>query len=205
MRYYGFMLPAHRYVRRRTDRLEICAHSARVMDGCEGDGDGLRRIAPRLGLLLSKKQKKTPVRCGIADFTARDGIAKVAQVVFDTKVVIVTGLGEVDLRNERVHLQLTGAPKKFRIGVLRSPIEIGGILRHPAVGLKTSKLLAQGAVAAVLGAVGTPLAAVAAFADPGLNRNADCQRLLVDAKSMGAPLRTAAVKPHRRPPHHKQR
>lgn len=162
-------------------------------------------VARGLGLLLSKKQKKTPVRCGIADFTARDGIAKVAQVVFDTKVVIVTGLGEVDLRNERVHLQLTGAPKKFRMGVVRSPIEIGGILRHPEVGLKTSKLLAQGAVATVLGAVGTPLAAIAAFADPGLNKNADCQRLLVDAKSMGAPLRTAAVKPHRRPPHHKQR
>jgi uncharacterized protein involved in outer membrane biogenesis len=162
-------------------------------------------VARGLGLMFSKKQKETPVRCGIADFTARDGIAKVAQVVFDTKVVIVTGLGGIDMRNERVHLQLTGAPKKFRLGVLRSPIEIRGTLLHPSVGLKTSKLLAQGAVATVLGAIGTPLAAVAAFVDPGLNKSADCQRLLVDAKSMGAPLRTAQAQPRKRPVRRKPR
>jgi AsmA family protein len=44
----------------------------------------------------------------------------------------------------------------------------------------------------MLGALGTPLAAVAAFVDPGLNKSADCQALLADAKEMGAPVRTAA-------------
>lgn len=152
-------------------------------------------VARGLDLLLKKKQKETPVRCGIADFAAHDGIAKVKQVVFDTKPVIVTGLGDVDLRDERVHLQLTGAPKKFRLAVLRTPIEIGGTLRHPDVGIKGSKLLAQGAVATALGAIGTPLAAIAAFVDPGLNKSADCRALLTDAKAMGAPLRTAAGRP----------
>jgi uncharacterized protein involved in outer membrane biogenesis len=151
-------------------------------------------VARGLDLMLKKKQKETPVRCGIADFQAHDGIAKVRQIVFDTKPVIVTGLGEVDMRDERVHLQLTGAPKKFRLAVLRTPIEIGGTLRHPSIGLKGSKLLAQGAVATALGAVGTPLAAIAAFVDPGLNKSADCRALLADARSMGAPVRTAAIK-----------
>jgi hypothetical protein len=105
--------------------------------------------------------------------------------------VIITGLGDVNLHNERLNLQLTGAPKKFRFAVLRAPVEIRGTLSHPAIGLKGSKLAAQGAVATVLGAVGTPLAAVAAFVDPGLNKSADCQQLLADAKAMGAPLRTA--------------
>jgi AsmA family protein len=162
-------------------------------------------VARGLGLLLQKKQKETAVRCGIADFAAHDGVAQVRQVVFDTTPVIVTGLGDVNLRDERINLQLNGAPKKFRFGVLRTPIELRGTLRHPAVGIKGSKLLAQGAVATVLGAIGTPLAAIAAFVDPGLNKSADCRALIADAKSMGAPVRTAAAKPRKPPREHRER
>ncbi|HXS21786.1 MAG TPA: AsmA family protein [Steroidobacteraceae bacterium] len=148
-------------------------------------------VARGLGLLLQKNQKQAEVRCGVADFAAQDGVAKVQQIVFDTTPVILTGLGDVNLRNERIKMQLTGQPKKFRFAVLRTPVEIRGTLRHPAVGLKGSKLAAQGAAAAVLGAIGTPLAAVAAFVDPGLDKSADCQQLLADAKAMGAPVRSA--------------
>lgn len=154
-------------------------------------------VAQGLGLALKKKQQQTDLRCGIADFDADRGIAKVKQVVFDTQVVMITGNGDVNLRNERLNLQLTGAPKKFRIGVLRTPIEIRGTLLHPAIGVKGSKLAAQGAAAVMLGVVGTPLAAIAAFVDPGLNKSADCQALLADAKAMGAPVRTAAG-PHKK-------
>jgi AsmA family protein len=153
-----------------------------------------------LGLVLKKNQQQTDLRCGIADFDANNGIAKVRQVVFDTQVVIITGNGDVDLRNENLALQLTGRPKKLRIGVLRTPIEIRGTLLHPAVGVKGSKLAAQGAAAAILGVVGTPLAAIAAFVDPGLNKNADCQALLADAKAMGAPVHSAAAKPQKAAP-----
>ena len=149
-------------------------------------------VARGLGLLLKKNQQQAEVRCGVADFDARHGVAKVQQVVFDTTPVILTGLGDVNLRNERINVQLTGKPKKFRFAVLRTPVEIRGTLSHPAVGLKGSKLAAQGAAATVLGAIGTPLAAIAAFVDPGLNKRADCQQLLADAKAMGAPLHTAA-------------
>jgi AsmA family protein len=152
-------------------------------------------VAQGLGLALKKKQRQTDLRCGIADFDADQGVAKVRQVVFDTQVVLITGNGDVDLRNEKLNLQLTGSPKKFRLGVLHSPIEIRGTLLHPAVGLKGSKLAVQGAAAAVLGIVGTPLAAIAAFVDPGLNKSADCQALLADAKAMGAPLHTAQSRP----------
>jgi uncharacterized protein involved in outer membrane biogenesis len=161
-------------------------------------------VARGLGLLLKKDQKQAAVRCGVADFDARQGVAKVKQVVFDTTPVILTGLGDINLRDERINLQLTGQPKKFRFAVLRTPVEIRGTLRHPAVGLKGSKLAAQGAAAAVLGAIGTPLAAVAAFVDPGLNKSADCQALLADAKAMGAPVRTAARR-HKGAPERKER
>jgi AsmA family protein len=144
--------------------------------------------AQGLGLMLKKKQQQTTLRCGVADFEATQGIAKVKQVVFDTQVVIITGNGDINLRNESLNLQLNGAPKKFRIGVLRTPVEIRGTLLHPAVGVKGSKLAVQGAAAVALGIVGTPFAAIAAFVDPGLNKSADCQALLADAKAMGAPV-----------------
>jgi AsmA family protein len=152
--------------------------------------------AKGLGLVLKKNQQQTTLRCGVADFDANQGIAKVKQVVFDTQVVIITGNGDIDLRNESLNLQLNGAPKKFRIGVLRTPVEIRGTLLHPAVGLKGSKLAVQGAAAVALGIIGTPLAAIAAFVDPGLNKSADCQALLADAKAMGAPVHTAQSRDH---------
>jgi uncharacterized protein involved in outer membrane biogenesis len=152
-----------------------------------------------LGLMLKKNQQQTDLRCGIADFDADHGIAKVKQVVFDTQVVLITGNGDINLQNERLDLQLTGQPKKFRIGVLRTPIEIKGTLLHPAVGIKGSKLATQAAAAVVLGVVGTPLAAIAAFVDPGLNKSADCQALIADAKAMGTPVRTAAKPPKSAP------
>lgn len=155
-------------------------------------------VARGLGLVLEKHQQQTPLRCGIADFDAQAGIVRVKQVVFDTRVVIVTGKGNVNLRRESLHLQLTGDPKKFRFGVLRTPIEIKGTLRHPSVGVKASKLATQAAIAAALGAIATPFAAIAAFVDPGLNKSADCQALLADAKALGAPLRTA-TRPGREP------
>jgi AsmA family protein len=153
-----------------------------------------------LGLMLKKNQQQTTLRCGVADFDAEQGIAKVKQLVFDTQVVIITGNGDVDLRNETLNLQLTGAPKKFRIGVVRTPVEIRGTLLHPAIGVKGSKLAVQGAAAAALGIIGTPLAAIAAFVDPGLNKSADCQALLADAKAMGAPVHTAASRHHKSAP-----
>jgi uncharacterized protein involved in outer membrane biogenesis len=150
-------------------------------------------VANGLGLLLTKKDQQTPVRCGIADFTAHQGVAQVKQIVLDTQVVLITGKGDVNLHDEKIDLSLNGQSKKFRIGVARTPVLIGGTLRHPSIGVKTGKLASQGAVALALGTLATPFAAIAAFIDPGLNKSADCQALLQDAKNMGAPVSAAAV------------
>jgi uncharacterized protein involved in outer membrane biogenesis len=156
-------------------------------------------VVHALGLMLEKKDTQTPVRCGVADFSTHQGVATVKQVVFDTQVVLLTGSGDINLRDEKIDLALHGQPKKFRIGVLHTPVLINGTLRHPAIGVKPGKLAAQGGAAAALGALATPLAAIAAFVDPGLNKNADCQALLQDAKSMGNPVRTAATRSDAKP------
>lgn len=130
-----------------------------------------------LGLLLGKKDETISIRCGIVAFELKDGNAQAQRLVFDTTNVLVTGDGHITLDDEKLDLNLKGQPKKFRFDRLRSPINIRGTLRHPSVSLSTPAIIKQGAVAAGLAVIGTPIAAALAFIDPGLAKDADCSGL----------------------------
>jgi uncharacterized protein involved in outer membrane biogenesis len=147
-----------------------------------------------LGLLLRRDDDKTPIRCGVADFSAHDGVLQAKNLVFDTKDVVITGKGSVNLDAEAFDLTIQGRPKKFRLVRLKSPVAIKGPLRKPDVGLDSGSSLGQGGIAAALSAAVAPLAAVLAFVDPGLAKDEDCSALLTEAKGSGAPVKTADVK-----------
>ena len=134
-----------------------------------------------LGLLLTSKEE-VPIRCAVAEFELHDGDAQTQHLLADTTDVIVTGDGKITLGDEKLDLNLKGQPKKLRFDRLRAPINVRGTLRHPSVSLSTPALAKQGAAAAVLGAVATPFAAVLAFVDPGLAKNADCADLTNEAE-----------------------
>jgi hypothetical protein len=89
----------------------------------------------------------------------------------------ITGKGSVDLRNENANVELQGHPKKLTFFRLRAPITVSGPLKAPNVGIKSGGIPAQVGIAAVLGAVATPLAAILPFVDPGLAKNANCAAL----------------------------
>jgi AsmA family protein len=113
--------------------------------------------------------------------------------VIDTTNVQITGSGVVRLGPEELDLAIKGDPKKMRLGRLRTPIKVEGHLLKPKIGVNLTQTLKQGAIATAIGAVIAPLAAVIAFVDPGLAKNADCASLLATAEqSRGAPV--AAVK-----------
>jgi uncharacterized protein involved in outer membrane biogenesis len=135
-----------------------------------------------LGLLLTDKQQTVPIRCGVAEFALKDGNAQTQHLLVDTADVIVTGDGKITFGDEKLDLNLKGEPKKLRFDRLRAPINVRGTLRHPSVGLSTPALVKQGAAAAALGVVATPFAAVLAFVDPGLAKNADCAELINEAE-----------------------
>jgi len=152
-------------------------------------------IARGLGLLLTKSQQHEDVRCGVAQFQAVKGTLVARSLVFDTQDVLITGKGNIDLGTEQLDLTLNGQPKKLRLVRVRSPIEIGGTLLHPAFGLKPGNTVAQGTAAVALGTLLTPVAAVLAFIDPGLAKDADCSALLHQGRQEGAPLKTASASP----------
>jgi uncharacterized protein involved in outer membrane biogenesis len=145
--------------------------------------------ARALGLLLTGSKKEDGIRCGIAAFAVDKGKATAQPLVFDTDTVDVTGSGGFDFGTEDLNLELKGKSKKFDPLHVRAPITIHGTLGKPAIGLDPKSLIAQGGAAAALGVLATPVAALAAFIDPGLARNQDC------AKLMSSPPEKAAEQP----------
>ncbi len=139
-------------------------------------------VSRGLGLMLTKNEQQTEVRCGVANFKADDGDLKATTFILDTTNVLVTGQGHIDLKNETLDLSLRGQPKKFRILRLRAPITVRGTLLQPKVGVQPGKLAAQTAGAVALGTLLTPVAAVLAFVDGGLAKNANCAALIDQAE-----------------------
>ncbi len=142
-----------------------------------------------IGLLISKDQARADVRCGIADFKLQDGVAHAQNLVFDTENVLITGGGQIRMKPEELDLTIEGKPKKVRLLRLHAPIELHGHLRKPSVGLDAKKPLAQAGIATALGVVFAPLAAVVAFVDPGLAKDADCAALFAEAQDKGASIK----------------
>ena len=146
-------------------------------------------VVKGLGLLLSKDQQTTPIRCGVAHFQATDGVFSADRIVVDTGPVLVTGSGAVNMDTERLDLKVQGHPKKFQIVRLKLPILAQGTLLHPKMGVQPGQAIAQGGAAAALGAFLTPLAAILPFIDPGLAKDANCAALIAEAGQHGAPVK----------------
>ncbi len=149
-------------------------------------------VAKGLLLIVGKSQARTPIRCAVADFGARNGVLTARTLVLDTGVVRVAGSGDIDLRNEGVALRLAGSPKKFRLLRLGAPITISGDLAGPRVGVDVLKAAPQAAASVAVGVLAAPLAAVLPFVSPGLARDADCGALLAREQAEGTALKAPA-------------
>ncbi len=152
--------------------------------------------AKGLGLLLSGNQKQTALRCAVINMPAKDGILTAQPIVVDTEPVLVTGKGDINLRNETLDLTIEGHSKHPSILHVMAPVTVGGHLRSPSIGVAPAKPLAQAATAVALGILLPPLA-ILPFVDPGLAKDADCSALLAKAKATGAPTESA---PGAKPP-----
>jgi AsmA family protein len=129
-------------------------------------------LARGLGLLLSKNREQTGVRCGLANFQAREGTLFAQRLLLDTDPVVITGTGEIHLDSEVLDLALRGRPKTRRLLRLRSALSIRGTLAHPSIGIEARKLL-------------LPLEPLRAFVDPDLAKDADCTAVVAEARTDG--------------------
>jgi len=65
---------------------------------------------------------------------------------------------------------------------LRTPITVHGSLSHPSIGVDPAKVAAQAGGAVALGTLLTPVAALLAFVDGGLAKDANCSALISSAE-----------------------
>ncbi len=135
-------------------------------------------ITRGLGLLLTGNRSTIPIRCGVASFDVRNGIAHSRTIVFDTETMLIRGSGTVSLREETLDLNIEGQPKETRLISLSAPISVEGRWRSPRIGVDASEALGQGGIAAALASLIAPIAAVLPFIDQGLAEDANCSALL---------------------------
>jgi uncharacterized protein involved in outer membrane biogenesis len=140
-------------------------------------------VSRALGLALTQNQQQVELRCGVAKFQIAQGQVNAKTMVIDTTNVLITGRGDIDLATERLNLSLQGDPKKVHLLRLRSPIRVGGSLSKPQIGIKPEKALLQAGTGTVLATLLTPIAAILAFVDPGLAKDANCSALVAGAHS----------------------
>jgi uncharacterized protein involved in outer membrane biogenesis len=93
-----------------------------------------------LGLLLAKDQRETTLRCAVASFTERDGTLSAQRLIADTKPVLITGQGRLDLKSEELDFLLRGHPKSPRFFRFRAPVHVKGTLLKPAFDIEAGRL-----------------------------------------------------------------
>jgi len=139
-------------------------------------------VTAGLGKLLSGDTGTSEIRCAVADFTVRRGVATARTFVIDTTPVLAQGSGTIDLGAEAMNLRIDGETKQARLIRLWAPITIEGPLVGPKVGVDAGAVAGQVGVGAVLGALVNPLVALLPFVDPGLAEDANCGALISSAR-----------------------
>jgi len=116
-------------------------------------------------------------------------------LVADTGVVLARGRGTINLETEQMDFRIEGDSKKPRLVRLFVPITIKGPFLAPKVGLDPGKAVGQGGVAAALGSLVNPLAALLPFFTTGEAKDADCASLVSEARQQGAPVKVSQTTP----------
>lgn len=117
-------------------------------------------------------------RCVVADFKADKGVLRSQTLVMDTDDSTITGEGEIDLRRERLDLQLRADPKDPSPLALRDPIHLRGPFAKPEVAVDKGEVAARVGAAVTLGVLLSPLAAFLPVMEWGLAEDVHCGPLL---------------------------
>ncbi|MEO5572941.1 MAG: AsmA family protein [Gammaproteobacteria bacterium] len=118
------------------------------------------------------------VRCMVADFKVNNGLMNTEVFVLDTVDTNITGDGNINLKDESIHLTLRPLPKDPSFLSARSPLFARGTFKKPTFAPDMQKVAARAGAAVVLGALLTPLAAIIPLIETGPGEDSDCKGLI---------------------------
>jgi uncharacterized protein involved in outer membrane biogenesis len=127
-----------------------------------------------------KGDQQVQIRCAIADFAVKNGVASTNAFVFDTSVVLVEGGGTINLKTEEMDIKLNPKPKDSSVASLNSPLYVRGTFSEPKPSPDMGKLAAKGVGAIVMGIV-NPLLAVLPLMKEGKPEDSNCGQLIAQA------------------------
>ena len=130
--------------------------------------------------------KRTPVRCMVADMPLQRGVLDTRMLLVDTEAANITGKGSVNFTNETIDYRIEQEPKHFTIGSLHAPILIRGRLKSSSIMPDPAAVGIRGGIAAALGVLATPLAALLPTIQLGLGEDNDCGKLIAEAARSGS-------------------
>src|SRR5258706_3483474 len=145
----------------------------------------------RAAMLLGSRKQQVNLRCAVGQFAVKDGVAAPESFVVDTTETFVKIDGKIDLNQERFDLVTHAKGKSPSLLVLRSPVVMEGPLKRPSIHPRGGAIAAQAAVGAALATV-NPALAIVPFLDAGTGKDADCDKLLADARGKGAVEKAAS-------------
>ncbi|MDB4442681.1 AsmA family protein, partial [bacterium] len=133
------------------------------------------------------KREFTPINCFVNNIQIKDGLADV-KLLLDTDQTSIFGLGDVNLRTEKLDLGIKPTPKKghglsdvgsvsFSLKELSQPFRLGGTLANPHLGIdpgRTAFVVGKMAGALALG----PFGITAFFADVSVGKQDPCAMAL---------------------------
>lgn len=135
-------------------------------------------IAEGLGLVL-RGDRNLPLRCAAMSLKAADGVLQTEAGLVDTPDTMVLLDGRVSLADERFELRVQARPHDRSLLSVRAPLRLRGTFAAPRVRPDMEKLGGKAALAAVLGALLSPLAALVPLVDTGEDRGGEgCARTL---------------------------
>jgi uncharacterized protein involved in outer membrane biogenesis len=111
------------------------------------------------GSFLGAAPEQVALRCTLADLAVRDGIVNTRALVMDTPIADIGGDGTINLRTERINIELVARPEGSALPSGRTGISITGTLANPEINVNAAVLAARGA-AATFGTLLTPFTAI---------------------------------------------
>ena len=92
-------------------------------------------VIEALGLVLEDDDPKVPLRCGVVEFEADQGVVKIARGLIDTEDSVLVIDGQVDLGAETLSASVRSRPKDMSVLDINAPVLVSGPLAGPSISI----------------------------------------------------------------------
>ena len=127
--------------------------------------------------------KEVQLRCAVADFSIKDGMAQTRSAKLSTDEAIVEAVGTIDMEHEHIDLRIKPESLEWKFLSLRTPLYVRGPFAKPSVGLEPGPLLLRAAAAVAAAAAAPAALALVPITVPAADDDERCAKLLEQANA----------------------